>query len=95
MAAGRRVTRRYVVSGQVQGVGFRWFVHRHAARLRLSGWAENLPDGRVEVVASGPDETLAELEGLLRRGPSRADVTALDITDLPPAAVGRSGFDIR
>ena len=95
MAAGRRVTRRYVVSGRVQGVGFRWFVHRHAARLRLSGWAENLPDGRVEVVASGPGETLAELEELLRRGPSRADVTALDITDLPPAAVGRSGFDIR
>ena len=87
--------RRYVVSGRVQGVGFRWFVHRHAARLRLSGWAENLIDGRVEVVASGPDDALDELEGLLRRGPSHADVTALDITELPPAAVGRSGFDIR
>jgi len=52
------VTRRYVVAGQVQGVGFRWFVHRHAARLRLSGWAQNLADGRVEIVASGPDEAL-------------------------------------
>lgn len=87
--------RRYVVSGQVQGVGFRWFVHRHAARLRLSGWAQNLPDGRVEVVASGPGDALEELEELLRQGPSRADVAALEITDLPPAAVGRSGFDIR
>jgi len=95
MAAGGRMTRRYVVSGLVQGVGFRWFVHRHAARLRLSGWAENLPDGRVEVVASGSDAALDELEELLREGPSRADVATLDITDLPPAAVGRSGFDIR
>lgn len=89
------MTRRYVVSGEVQGVGFRWFVHRHAARLRLSGWAGNLPDGRVEVVASGPENALEELEELLRQGPSRADVSALEITDLPPAAVGRSGFDIR
>jgi acylphosphatase len=79
----------------VQGVGFRWFVHRHAARLRLRGWAQNLPDGRVEVVASGPDETLAELEGLLREGPSRAQVENLEITELPPTAVGPSGFDIR
>jgi acylphosphatase len=89
------VTRRYVIGGQVQGVGFRWFVHRHAARLRLSGWAQNLADGRVEVVASGPDEALGELETLLREGPSRADVTTFEIADLPPAAVGRSGFDIR
>ena len=89
------MTRRYVVSGQVQGVGFRWFIHRHAARLRLSGWAENLADGRVEVVASGPDDAMAELEELLRRGPSRAYVSRLEITDLPAVAVGRSGFDIR
>ncbi len=95
MAAGRRVTRRYLISGQVQGVGFRWFVHRHAARLRLSGWAQNLPDGRVEVVASGSDDALAGLEGVLRQGPSGARVTALDIAELPSAAVGRSGFDIR
>ena len=89
------MTRRYVIGGQVQGVGFRWFVHRHAARLRLSGWAQNLADGRVEIVASGPDEAIEELETLLREGPSRADVSTLEITDLPPAAVGRSGFDIR
>ncbi|HEY6947223.1 MAG TPA: acylphosphatase [Gemmatimonadales bacterium] len=89
------MTRRYVIGGQVQGVGFRWFVHRHAARLRLSGWAQNLADGRVEVVASGPHEALDELEALLREGPSRADVKTFEITDLPPAAVGRSGFDIR
>ncbi len=88
-------TRRYLVGGSVQGVGFRWFVHRHAARLRLRGWAQNLADGRVEVVADGTDETLAELEQLLRRGPAHAQVDSIEITDLPPTAVGRSGFDIR
>lgn len=88
-------TRRYLLGGLVQGVGFRWFVHRHAARLRLRGWAQNLSDGRVEVVAEGSDETLAELELLLRQGPSQAQVDAVEITDLPPTVVGRSGFDIR
>jgi len=88
-------TRRYLLGGLVQGVGFRWFVHRHAATLRLRGWAQNLPDGRVEVVAEGSDETLAELELLLRQGPSQAQVDAVEVTDLPPTAVGRSGFDIR
>jgi acylphosphatase len=88
-------TRRYLLGGLVQGVGFRWFGHRHAARLRLRGWAQNLPDGRVEVVAEGSDETLAELELLLRQGPSQAQVDAVEVTDLPPTAVGRSGFDIR
>jgi len=88
-------TRRYVLGGMVQGVGFRWFVHRHAARLRLRGWAQNLPDGRVEVVAEGTDEALAELEALLRQGPSHAQVDHIDISELPPTAVGRSGFDIR
>jgi len=87
--------RRYLLGGLVQGVGFRWFVHRHAARLRLRGWAQNLPDGRVEVVAEGSDEAIAELEELLRQGPSQAQVDAMDIAELPPSAVGRSGFDIR
>ena len=87
--------RRYLLGGLVQGVGFRWFVHRHAARLRLRGWAQNLPDGRVEVVAEGSDEAIAELETLLRQGPSQAQVDAMDIAELPPSAVGRSGFDIR
>ena len=87
--------RRYLLGGLVQGVGFRWFVHRHAARLRLRGWAQNLPDGRVEVVAEGSDEAIAKLEELLRQGPSHAQVDAMDIAELPPSAVGRSGFDIR
>jgi acylphosphatase len=55
------------VEGRVQGVGFRWWVRSQATRLGLGGWAENLMDGRVKVVAEGPEtacrELLATLEG--------------------------------
>ena len=56
-----------VVTGHVQGVGYRWFVHSLARRAGLNGSARNLPDGRVEVVLEGPaddvDALLAELQG--------------------------------
>jgi acylphosphatase len=51
--------------GRVQGVGFRWWVRSHALALGLAGWAENLTDGRVKVVAEGPREACAELLELL------------------------------
>jgi acylphosphatase len=59
----------------VQGVGFRWFVHREASELDLCGWVRNTEEGDVEVVASGSAEDLAELREGLRRGPrgSRVD----------------------
>ena len=59
----------------MQGVGFRWFVHREASELELQGWVRNTEDGNVEVVASGTPEDLAELRSSLRRGPrgSRVD----------------------
>ena len=65
----------FLVQGRVQGVGFRWFVHREASELALRGWVRNTEDGDVEVVASGAGEDLAELRGSLRRGPrgSRVD----------------------
>jgi acylphosphatase len=50
-----------VVSGHVQGVGYRWFVRELALAAGLSGSATNLPDGRVEVVAEGPDDDVAAL----------------------------------
>ncbi|MPY66013.1 acylphosphatase [Deinococcus sp. SDU3-2] len=67
-----------LVSGTVQGVGYRRYVQRHARDLGLSGSAENLLDGRVEVVAEGPEEALARLLHWLRRGPPHARVTAVD-----------------
>jgi acylphosphatase len=90
------MTRRFTVAGQVQGVGYRWFVARHARGLDLSGYARNLPDGRVEVVATGDDAALARLEELLRAGPANAHVTGVERADLvnDPQVPTRS-FDIR
>ena len=65
----------FLIKGRVQGVGFRWFVHREASELDLRGWVRNTEDGDVEVVASGNATDLAELRASLRRGPrgSRVD----------------------
>ena len=65
----------FLVKGRVQGVGFRWFVHREASELDLRGWVRNTEDGDVEVVAAGAEESLAELRASLREGPrgSRVD----------------------
>ncbi|HEX5385388.1 MAG TPA: acylphosphatase [Gemmatimonadales bacterium] len=86
---------RYVVGGRVQGVGFRWFVLRHAQVLHLKGYARNLPDGRVEVIATGSPDDLAELEAQLRVGPARAAVASLEITPLATEAAPAGGFEIR
>jgi acylphosphatase len=77
-------------------VGFRWFVARHARTLGLAGYARNLSDGRVEVVASGAGaEALARLEELLRAGPSHAQVERLERQDGVDETVSSRSFDIR
>jgi acylphosphatase len=65
----------FLIQGRVQGVGFRWFVHREASELDLRGWVRNTEDGDVEVVAAGTVDDLAELRASLRKGPrgSRVD----------------------
>ena len=85
---------RFLVSGLVQGVGFRWFVARHARALGLAGYARNLPDGRVEVVVNGPDEALPALERLLRAGPANAQVEGLERSSEPKAVLRPNSFDI-
>ena len=66
------------VTGRVQGVGFRWWVRRHAEVLGLVGWVMNGNDeGSVEVVAEGPAAALAELERLLNEGPTGARVESV------------------
>jgi acylphosphatase len=88
------VTRRYLVSGRVQGVGFRWFVLRLAEREGLTGYVRNLPDGRVEVMAGGTAESHARLEEALRRGPPGARVADVTSSDAA-AAPAMSRFEIR
>ncbi len=80
MGAEDRV-RRYRVRGRVQGVGFRAFVWRTAAELGVSGWVRNRLDGSVEVLASGSDSVLAELEEHLRTGPRWARVDHLQVEE--------------
>ena len=84
---------RYIVSGRVQGVGFRYFVRRQAERLGVSGFTRNLVDGSVEVVAEGDDDRLSALEESLRRGPDFAHVAHLERAAITPR--GDQGFQIR
>lgn len=81
-----------LVSGTVQGVGYRRYVQRHARDLNLSGTAENLLDGRVEVVAEGPQPDLDRLLHWLRRGPPHARVG--DVQTQYSEATGLRDFHI-
>ncbi|MFZ1135011.1 MAG: acylphosphatase [Candidatus Korobacteraceae bacterium] len=78
-----RETRRYLVSGRVQGVGFRWFVEREAATLGVTGWVRNREDGRVEVMATGTREQLSTLHGRLREGPRASRVDEVAVSPAP------------
>jgi acylphosphatase len=68
---------RYLVKGRVQGVGFRWFVHREAAALSLRGWVRNTEDGHVEIVAAGDPQDLTELHQALHQGSRGSRVDAI------------------
>ena len=87
--------RRWVVHGIVQGVGFRWFVRRQGHRLGLVGWARNLSDGSVEVVADGPGTALQALHEALQRGPGGARVDRVDQHHVPVELQIPKRFEIR
>lgn len=89
-----RVARHFLVSGRVQGVGFRHFVWRMASVEGLHGWVRNLPDGRVEAQAEGEFESLMRFERQLRQGPPASRVD--DVAVGESAATGHdTGFDVR
>ena len=67
--------KRYLVSGMVQGVGFRYFTQSAAEKLRIGGFVRNLRDGRVEVFAMGTPQQHRELRSMLERGPRFSSVT--------------------
>lgn len=79
----RRQSRRYFISGMVQGVGYRYFALRAAERLGVTGYAKNLGDGRVEVYAVGKEQALAKFRTELERGPQGALVSNVSEEDAP------------
>lgn len=87
------MTRRFLVSGRVQGVAYRAHTRREAERLRLTGHAKNLPDGRVEVIAHGDEAALAALESWLWRGPPLARVDDVAVDDRPDGTAS-TGFAV-
>jgi acylphosphatase len=88
------VRRRYLIGGRVQGVGFRFFAQRTAARLGLQGWVRNLPDGRVESEAQGDPTSLTAFESALRQGPRGAQVAHFEHTEISDESEAGTGFAI-
>jgi acylphosphatase len=88
-----RVARRFVISGRVQAVGFRYFALETAEREGVHGWVRNLPDRRVEALAEGDAEAIERFERALRHGPPGARVDHVEVEDRLPA--GRdTGFSV-
>ena len=90
---GERQTKRFLVRGQVQGVGYRYFVEKWAQSLGLDGSVRNLDDGSVEVLAVGTAEELAALSGHLWKGPRWAEVRGVEEREV--AMIKYRGFRIQ
>lgn len=89
----RKLAKRWFVGGEVQGVGFRFFVQHKAESLGVSGWARNLDDGRVEVFAVGSQKQLSDLAAALHVGPRMAYVRSVE--EQPAELENHSNFSIR
>lgn len=88
------IARRYLISGRVQGVGFRYFTQAAATREGLHGWVRNRPDGRVEIEAEGDAEALERFERQVGHGPASARVDEFEVEATTPT--GRlTGFRIQ
>jgi len=79
------LTLKIIVTGRVQGVGYRWFARENAQELDLTGYVKNLISGDVEVIAQGREEQVWKLTNILREGPSFSKVIDLNITELSDA----------
>ena len=86
---------RWLIAGEVQGVGFRWFAARAGQSLGLRGWVRNLSDGRVEVIAAGEEAQLVELAGRLGAGPRASRVEHVERSNIPHETVDAKSFEIR
>ncbi len=82
------------VKGIVQGVGFRYFSRQLALKYGIAGFVRNLPDGSVEIEASGPDGDLDDFLKDISRGPSSSSVSGIDVEDIESGCVNNR-FEIR
>ena len=92
MATNERIARRVVVHGTVQGVGFREYMRREAAKLGVAGWVRNRRDGTVEAVVCGPHEAVEAIVAWAGHGPPSAQVTSIEVED---AGGTFEGFEVR
>lgn len=86
--------KRFLLSGRVQGVGFRFYAEDAAQREGIHGFVRNLPDGAVEIVAEGDREALERFEWAIRRGPRGARVEQVNVEERTPTG-SATGFTIR
>lgn len=86
---------RFVVTGRVQGVGFRWFVKAEAVPLELTGWIRNRSDGAVEGEVEGREDAIDALQACLEVGPSSAIVTNVEISEISDDTQRFKQFEIK
>ena len=79
------ISRKFKISGLVQGVGYRYFAQRSAARHQVVGYVRNMPDGTVEVLAEGSQRSVDEFKHDLAAGPTYAAVDVIEETVLEPS----------
>lgn len=87
------ILRHYLISGRVQGVGYRAFTRRQAESLGLNGWVRNLKSGQVEALAAGSEFAQNELLKALKEGPSASEVSEVKYVDLQEP-MELSGFEV-
>ena len=85
-----KIARRFIISGFVQGVGFRFFAQRSAARHQILGFVKNLEDGRVEAYAEGSAKAVEDFKHDLIAGPTYSRVDHLEETVLEPSGIYKS-----
>jgi acylphosphatase len=90
-----RVARHFLISGRVQGVGYRYFAKDAADREGVTGWVRNLPDGRVEALVEGEDEAVTRVERALRQGPGGARVSTVAVDEQESPSGAHHSFSVR
>lgn len=89
------ISKHLIISGRVQGVGFRYFTYKTAKELGIKGWVKNLQDGTVETVFTGSPEDVNTMKERLTEGPARAKVQHVEEIELTTDTDSFNDFSIR